>query len=159
MEIGQPGADMKQLVRVVILMSMVFGCAGCGPYKAATQPPQVDIAELKSGRLSREKVIERLGEPRIVIRNPDGGTTERFEFYEGSDSTWKSTRIVVHVVGDVVTLGAWEIVANPIEFFVRGGRLIGEAEFAHDGRLRSFVVLGRETKPIGKIHEHRDGPS
>ncbi|MCC6968071.1 MAG: hypothetical protein IT391_17510 [Nitrospira sp.] len=148
---------MKQLVWVVILMSIVFGCAGCGPYKAGTQPSRVDMAELKSGHLSREKVIERLGKPRTVTRNSDGGTTERFEFYEGSDSTWKSTRIVVHALGDLVTLGAWEIVASPIEFFVRGGRLVGEAEFDQEGRLRSFVVLGRETMPAGKISEHQRG--
>ena len=148
---------MKQLVRVVILMSLVFGCAGCGAYKAGTQPPRVDIAELKSGHLSREKVIERLCKPRTVTRNLDGGTTERFEFYEGSDPTWKSTRIVVHALGDLVTLGAWEIVANPIEFFVRGGRLVGEAEFDREGRLRSFVVLGREAMPAGKISEQQSG--
>ncbi len=141
---------MKTCLLYGILIGLLLGTEGCGPYKAGTQPPRVDIGELKSGHLSREKVIERLGEPRAVTKNQDGGTTERFEFYEGSDSTWKSARIVAHVVGDVVTLGAWEIVANPIEFFVRGGRLVGEAEFDQDGRLRSFVVLGHDTKPDGK---------
>ena len=141
---------MTPLVRAIVLIGMVLGCAACGPYKAGTQPPRVDVVELKSGRLSREKVVERLGKPRAVTRNPDGGTTERFEFYEGSDSIWKGARVVLHVVGDVVTLGAWEIVANPIEFFVRGGRLVGEAQFDSEGELRSFVVLGQDTKPGGK---------
>ncbi|CAE6759707.1 MAG: hypothetical protein H8K06_07690 [Nitrospira sp.] len=150
---------MTPLVRAIVLIGMVLGCAACGPYKAGTQPSHVDVAELKSGRLSREKVVERLGKPRAVTRNPDGGTTERFEFYEGSDSTWKGARVVLHVVGDVVTLGAWEIVANPIEFFVRGGRLVGEAQFDSEGGLRSFIIVGRDVRPMEQGQREGKSPS
>ena len=147
------------MVRAIVLIGMVLGCAACGPYKAGTQPPKVDVAELKSGRLSREKVVERLGKPRAVTRNPDGGTTERFEFYEGSSTEWKAGRVAFHFVGDLMTLGAWEIVANPIEFFVRGGRLVGEAEFDSEGRLTSFIVLGRDVKPREKLPEQQSQTS
>lgn len=144
---------MKRVVRLTVLIGMVVSCAACGAYKAVTQPSKVDIAELKSGQLSREKVIERLGEPRAVTRNPNGGTTERFEFYEGSDSFWKTGRGLIHIVGDLATYGAWELVATPIEFFVGGGRLVGEAEFDSEGRLTSFIVLGRDVKPREKLYE------
>jgi hypothetical protein len=143
-------ATGRAVIRCATAALVALLAGGCGAYKAFTQPPRIDVAALKSGQLTRDVVIQRLGEPRTVTKHGDGSTTERFEFYEGSDMGWKVMRGTVHFVGALVSYGAWELAASPIEFAVRGDKLVGEAEFDRDGRLQSFLIVGRDGKRRGE---------
>jgi hypothetical protein len=151
------GIMVSRLVMCVMLIGMSLGSGGCGVYMAFTQPPKVDSAELNQGAFPRSMVVERLGPPKGVTKKPDGGTTEIFEFYEGSDPGWKMARGTFHLLADFFTVALWEIVATPMEFAVRGDKLTGQAEFDSNERLVSFRILGREIKPLEKIHKQQNG--
>ena len=125
---------------------------------AFTQPPPVDMAALESGKgLSRDFVIERLGAPKSSVRNADGSKEEIYEFYEGSSTGWKVGRGLFHLGADIVSLALWEIVATPSEFLIRGDKITAQATFDSSDRLTSFRVLGRESKPLEKIHKQQNG--
>ena len=125
---------------------------------AFTQPPPVDIAAMETGKgIKRDFVIERLGAPKSSERNPDGTREELYEFYEGSSTGWKVGRGIFHLGADIVSLALWEIVATPSEFLIRGDKVTAQATFDSTDRLTSFRVLGRETKPLEKIHKQQNG--
>lgn len=144
---------MLSLITVLFIGATSLATSGCGVYMAFTQPPPVDTAALESGGLSRDVVIERLGAPKSSTKNSNGTRQDVFEFYEGSATGWKIGRGVFHLAADIFTLALWEIVATPTEFAVRGDKITAQADFDNTDRLVTFRVLGREKKPLEKIHE------
>ena len=106
--------------------------------------------------MNRDVVIERLGAPRSSMKNADGTRNDTFEYYEGSESGWKIGRGVFHLAADIFTLALWEIVATPTEFAIRGDKITAQADFDNNDRLVSFRVLGREEKPLEKIHRQEN---
>jgi hypothetical protein len=145
----------KSLACLVFVTASGILNSGCGVYMAFTQPPQVDTAALEAGGLSRDHVIERLGAPRSSTKNTDGSRNEVYEFYEGSSSAWKIGRGTFHLVADIFTTALWEIVATPMEYGIRGDKITALADFDKNDRLVSFKVLGREEKPLEKIHKEQ----
>jgi hypothetical protein len=131
--------------------------SGCGVYMAFTQPPHVNSEALMAGGLSRDVVVERLGAPRSITKNPDGTREEMYEYYEGSATGWKIGRGVFHLAADIISAGLWEIVATPTEFAIRGDKITAQADFDQNDRLVSFKVLVREQKPLEKIHREQNG--
>ena len=149
---------MRGVVMALLIGGASLFSSGCGVYMAFTQPPPVDTAALEAGSgWSRSAVIEKLGVPKSSIRNADGTREEMYEFYEGSSTGWKVGRGIFHLAADIVSIALWEIVATPSEYLLRGDKLTAQASFDQNDRLTSFRVLGRETKPLEKIHKQQNG--
>lgn len=148
---------MKNAVLVAFIGAMSFVSSGCGVYMAFTQPPAVDTAALEAGGMSRDLVVERLGAPKSSTKNVDGTRTDVFEYYEGSASGWKAARGMFHLAADLFTVALWELVATPTEYAIRGDKITAQADFDKNDRLASFGVLGRETKPLEKMHKQQNG--
>ena len=148
---------MKTLALALFVGVASLFNSGCAVYMAATQPPQVDIPSIEAGGMSRDYVIEKLGVPKSSTKNPDGTRSETYEFYEGSNPGWKWLRAAVHATADFFTLFLWELVGFPSEFAIRGDKITALAEFDKNERLTSFRVLGREQKPLEKIHKQQNG--
>lgn len=146
---------MKSLLWVVFIGVASLLSSGCGVYLAFTQPPAVDTAALERGGLSRDVVIERLGAPKSSTKNVDGTRNDTFEYYEGSGTGWKIGRGIFHLAADFFTMAFWEFVATPTEFAIRGDKITASADFDNNDRLVSFRVLGREEKPLEKIHKEQ----
>ena len=147
---------MKTLLFTLFISSAALMSSGCGVYMAYTQPPMVDTDALKEGGLSRDVVVERLGAPRTSTKNADGTREDMFEYYEGSSSGWKIARGTFHLIADVFTLCLWEIVATPTEYGIRGDKITARADFDKADKLVTFKVLGRETKPLERVHRLAD---
>jgi hypothetical protein len=125
---------------------------------AFTQPPPIDTHSLEAGTgWSRDAVVEKLGAPRSSTRNADGTREDMYEFYEGSSTGWKVFRGIFHLGADIFTLALWEILATPSEYLLRGDKITAQATFDKNDRLTSFRVLGREEKPLEKIHKQQNG--
>lgn len=152
---------MKTIVMALCLGVASLFSSGCGVYMAFTQPPPIDTAALEAGGgwggWSRDHVIEKLGAPRSSMRNADGSREDMYEFYEGSSTGWKIFRGIFHLGADIFTLALWEIVATPSEYLMRGDKITAKATFDKNDRLTSFRVLGREEKPLEKIHKQQNG--
>ena len=149
---------MRSVVIALLIGGASLFSSGCGVYMAFTQPPPVDTAALESGSgWNRAVVIEKLGVPKSSIRNADGTREEMYEFYEGSSTGWKVGRGIFHLGADIFTIGLWEIVATPSEYLLRGDKITAQATFDQNDRLTSFQVLGRETKPLEKVHKQQNG--
>jgi hypothetical protein len=147
-----------------IMVSWLIGIAscvssGCGVYMAFTQPPPVDVPSIEQEvpGLPREFLIQRLGVPKGTTLNDDGSKIDIYEFYEGSSSSWSVGRGVFHLAADFFSIGLWEIVATPMEWAIRGDKLTARAEYDKNNRLTSFRILGREIKPLEKIHREQLG--
>lgn len=150
---------MKFLASIVFIVAVGFASGGCGVYMAFTQPPKVDTNRLEAGAMSRDVVVERLGAPVSTIKNADGSREEVYQFYEGSSSAWKIGRGIFHLAADLFTAALWEIVATPMEYGVRGDKLTAHAEFDKNDRLTEFRIVGREEKPLERIHKQQNGSS
>ncbi len=150
--------QVKSLVLALALGVASFLSSGCGVYMAFTQPPPVDTTSLEAGGAwSRDVIIEKLGAPRASTRNADGTREDMYEFYEGSATGWKILRGVFHLGADIVSIGLWEIVATPSEYLLRGDKITAQATFDKNDRITSFRVVGREEKPLEKIHKKQNG--
>jgi hypothetical protein len=149
---------MRGVVMALLIGGASLFSSGCGVYMAFTQPPAVDTTSLEGGMgYSRDSVIEKLGAPQSSVRNADGTREEIYQFYEGSQTGWKILRGIFHLGADLFTLALWEIVAWPSEMLIRGDKITAVANFDKSDRLTSFRVLGRETKPLEKIHQRQNG--
>ena len=141
---------MKRLVVALLIGIVSSVSSGCGVYMAFSQPPAID-----AGGLSRDVVIERLGNPTDSTKNADGSREDIFKYYEGSSTRWKIGRGIFHLAADILTLALWEVVATPMEFTIRGDKITAEGDFDKNEKLVSFKVLKREEKPLEKMHRRQ----
>lgn len=149
---------MKHLMSALLIGTLAVFSSGCGVFMAFTQPSPIDTDALEQGKgLPRTYLVEKMGPPTSTTLNDDGTRSDVFQFYEGSSTGWKVGRGMFHLVADFLTICLWEIVATPMEFAVRGDKITAQAEFDKSERLVSFLVLGREQKPLEKIHKQQNG--
>jgi hypothetical protein len=149
--------QMKTVMVAFLIGAASLVSSGCGAYMAFTQPPAVDIAALQEPNMPRTYYLERLGVPKGTTTNADGTRVDVYEFYEGSSQGWSKGRGAFHVAADVLTLCLWEIVATPMEWGLRGDKLTARAEFDKNEQATSFKIVGREEKPLEKIHRPQSG--
>ncbi|GMV49390.1 MAG: hypothetical protein L6Q34_01255 [Nitrospira sp.] len=150
---------MRSIVMCALVAGVALCSGGCGVYMAYTQPPQIDVDEFRAEGTSRNYVMAKLGPPTASDKTPDGGREDVYQFYEGSDPAWKAVRGTFHLLADLFTIALWEIVATPMEYAVRGDKITARARFDSNERLISMQVLGREIKPLEKIHRRQNGTS
>ena len=139
----------------LVLLIALFG-GGCSVYTAFTHPPKVDIEGLENMKgANRASVMSQCGVPISSSKNSDGGRTDIYKFYEGS--SWAKGRSVFHLIADIFTLTAWEIIAWPSELAARGDQLTAEAVYDNEDKLVSFNVLGRKPKELERVHQSGEG--
>jgi hypothetical protein len=148
---------MNILAMALFIGTVALFNSGCGAYMAFTQPPPVDVTALQEEKMPRSFYMERLGVPTGTTTNADGTKVDVYQFYEGSSQGWSKGRGTFHVVADIFTICLWEIVATPMEYGLRGDKLTARAEFDKNDQATSFKIVGREEKPLEKIHRQQGG--
>jgi len=132
--------EMKELRFLFTLFFMLLFAQGCSVDIAFKNPSKVDIEGLENSKgVDHSYVLSQCGTPISWYKNEDGGRTETYTFYEGSSGAGQ--RGVFHLIVDLATLGAWEIIAFPFELVARGDQLIAKAVFDADDKLVSFQVI------------------
>lgn len=147
---------MKRLLVAWLIGAASSVISGCSVYMAFTQPPAIDTEALDASGVSRDIVIERLGDPTDSTINADGSREDIFKYYEGSSTRWKIGRGIFHLAADILTLALWEVVATPMEFTIRGDKITARGDFDNADRLLSFRVLKREEKPLENMHRSQE---
>jgi hypothetical protein len=143
---------MTSLRLSALVLLMLFFAQGCSVYTAFTHPPKVDIEGLENMKgVNRATVMSQCGVPISSSKNSDGGRTDIYKFYEGS--SWAKGRGAFHLIADIITMAAWEIIAWPSELAARGDKLTAEAVYDADDKLVSFRVLGRKPKELERVHQ------
>ena len=117
----------------------------CSVVKATNQPEVKDLSVLHLYN-SRSLIIGEIGTPTETETSPTGIKIDTFSFSNGYSAAVRSLRAVSHGVADVATLGAWEIVATPIEGEFNGSKVNGQAFYNADGNAikLEFYEDGKE---------------
>ncbi len=97
-------------VAVIALSSLL---AGCSVLMAMEGDEDRDYSSFRPGT-HREDVHQRFGPP-VTSITEDGQTVDTYKIEEGDESN--PGRGVVHLLADLATLGIWEVIATPFEWF------------------------------------------
>ena len=127
-------AALWAIAGVMLLMS-----SGCAAFKASTQPGKKDVSVLSPG-MPRNLVIAEIGAP-VWSEERNGVTTDIFDFRQGYSKKVKAGRAIVHVAGDVVTGGLWEIVGIPAETLADGTEVKVEVQYDVNRVVRAVNVI------------------
>ncbi|MBB77119.1 MAG: hypothetical protein CMJ75_21650 [Planctomycetaceae bacterium] len=101
---------------------------------AARAPDKKDLSVLSLG-VSRAQVIAELGPP-VHQSSDELGDRDVFSFQQGYSLPARVGRATVHAVGDVVTLGLWEVVSTPLESSLTGEGVQAEVRYDRDQYVR-----------------------
>ena len=112
---------------------------GCAAVKATQQPGKKNLEVLNPGT-PRTHVIAELGAP-MWSEERDGETVDVFAFKQGYSKGAKAGRALLHVTGDVLTWGLWEIVGIPAESLADGSDVKVEITYDHDRNVKSLDVI------------------
>lgn len=136
-------------MRFFYLVFSAFWLAGCSALLALNGSPPLDYSRFKPGT-PREHVLAKYGLP-IFSEIKDGRTVDTYEFEEGDDVA--PHRVSLHLAADVLTYGAWELIATPYEFF-QGDDVTYVVEYGFDDTVQSVfptppgMSLSRPTTPV-----------
>jgi hypothetical protein len=107
----------------VVGTAICLSTIGCSAYKAMNQPDEKDLTKILAIGSDRDLVRAELGQPISYGKDNEGNETEVYSFVDGYSTANKSSRAVFHFAADVVTLGLWELVGNPVEGAYKGDKL------------------------------------
>ena len=131
---------MKRYVRLFTIAMLCIGLSGCSVYMAAKQPSKKDMSVLYGGT-PRKAVIGELGKPAETWRGKDGSRHDIYNFVQGYSKVNKTSRVVVHGVADVMTLGLWEIVGTPTEMIFDGERVSVEITYDRNDLVKHTEII------------------
>ncbi len=110
---------MKKLTALLFLFILGAGIlSACAASRALNQPDEKDLNVLSPGT-SRDVVLAELGNP-IYSGKEGENEYDIFSFIQGYSKGAKVGRAFLHGVLDVVSLGLWELIGNPIEGIASG---------------------------------------
>ncbi len=110
---------MKKLMALLFLFILGAGIlSACAASRALNQPDEKDLNVLSPGT-SRDVVLAELGNP-IYSGKEGENEYDIFSFIQGYSKGAKVGRAFLHGVLDVVSLGLWELIGNPIEGIASG---------------------------------------
>lgn len=102
------------MIRMHLALVPVAALAtGCSVFMAASGTPDANIGAITIGQ-PRETVLVHLGQPARTVQN-EGGMLDVFELERGNEPS--IGRAALHGAMDLLTFGAWEIIATPMEAF------------------------------------------
>ena len=116
---------MKDKLFVSVLgVALCLSTIGCSAYKAMNQPDEKNIDKILAMGSDRDLVRAELGQPISYGKDSEGNEIEVYSFVDGYNTATKSSRAVFHFAADVMTLGLWELVGNPVEGAYKGDKLV-----------------------------------
>ena len=119
-------------VSLIVLWSVLT--TGCSVMMAARAPDKKDLSVLSLG-VPRSQVIAELGTP-VHQSKDDFGERDVFSFKQGYSVPVKVGRATVHAVGDLLTLGLWEVVSTPLESSLDGEGVQAEVRYDREQYVR-----------------------
>ena len=138
----QSGGRATRAALWTLACSTLLMSSGCAAFKASTQPGKKDVSVLSPG-MPRNLVIAEIGAP-VWSEERNGVTTDIFDFRQGYSKKVKAGRAMVHVAGDVVTGGLWEIVGIPAETLADGTEVKVEVQYDFNRVVRAVHVIEGE---------------
>ena len=116
----------------VVLVLSVFWLTGCSVLLALDGNTDRDYSLLKQGT-PRKHILAKFGEP-LSTEIKEGRKVDTYEFDEGDEPA--PHRVGVHLMADVITWGAWELIATPFEYF-QGEDVTYVVEYGYDDIVES----------------------
>ena len=130
------------LVRMSCTASFVaVGTTSCSVYMASTQPEAKDVSTLSSG-LPMAVVDREFGEPsRTEVEN--GRAIHYHTFVQGYTRETLAARATGHAVLDTFSLGAWELIGVPIEYYFDGEEREIRVTYSPEGVIETVEEVAR----------------
>ena len=121
-------------MRLLLLLLSVLWFPGCSVLMALDGNDPLDYSLFKPGT-PRHHVLARYGTP-VSSETKGGNTLDTYEFEEGDEAA--PERIGIHMMADIMTFGAWELVGTPYEWF-QGEDVAYVLEYGPEDTLQSVV--------------------
>ena len=121
-------------MRLIHIVFSAWVLTGCSVLMALEGDPPPDYSLLTPGT-PRSHVLARHGVP-LLSETKDGRTYDTYEFEEGDEAA--PQRVGIHLVADIATFGAWELIGTPYEWF-QGEDVAYVLEYGPDDVVQSVV--------------------
>ena len=115
----------------LVLLSACW-LSGCSVLMALDGNTDRDYSLFKRGT-PRKHVLAKFGPP-LMTEIKEGRRVDTYEFEEGDEPA--PQRVGVHLMADVITWGAWELIATPYEYF-QGEDVTYIVEYSYDDTVES----------------------
>ena len=130
--------------KIIIATCVVTLLGGCSVYKASTQAGPADLTGIGIGT-PRQVVISKLGAPKMVDTDQNGGKQDMFEFQSGMHQASKA-RIILYLAADIFTLSLAELILWPLELTVmESATCTGLATYDVKLKIESWSVTNKQT--------------
>lgn len=133
---------MLSKMRFLAVLACALILQGCSVVWAVTCPTGVDY-KLPTGT-QRAFVVNRLGAPVDKRKDSSGRELETHKFKDGIPFGWNLLRGVSYGVGDLFTLGLWEIVGSPMEIVIQKScvdEMVAEVRYDANSQLDQIRVV------------------
>ena len=148
MKSGRRALDLRSCGLLLVVASQLFLASGCAVMKATQLPDKKDLSVLQPD-VPRLRVIAELGNP-VSSETVSNETVDIFAFEQGYSPEVKASRVSGHLIGDVLTVGLWEIIGAPLETVYDGEAVKVEVGYNEQNRVRRVTYLeGRHLAESG----------
>jgi len=125
---------------LLILGSLVLTTfPACSVFLAANQPDKKNLSVLVAGT-PRARILAEFGQP-VSSRLVDNRRIDLFSITQGYSKEAKAGRAFAHGVGDIATVGMWELAGTPTEVVFSGKKLSYEVTYDYFDRVARVVKL------------------
>lgn len=119
-------------MRLLVVLFSSFCLMGCSVLMALDGDPERDYTLFKAGT-PRKHVLAKFGPP-LSSEVKEGKRVDTYEFEEGDEEA--PHRVGVHMMADIITWGAWELIATPYEY-LQGEDVTYVVEYGFDDTIES----------------------
>jgi len=104
--------------RLLLAACLLVNLSGCSVFMAAQLPDKKNLEVFKPG-VPRQVILAEMGLP-TGYENRNGVRSEVYKFKQGYSQQAKISRAVLHSAADILTVGLWEAVGTPAEYYFSG---------------------------------------
>lgn len=126
-------------LRLGLCVLLALSTPACSVFMAANQPPRKDLSILTAGT-PRADVTERLGQP-LKSRLLGNVRVDLYSIIQGYSKEARAARAFGHGVGDIATLGLWEIAGTSAETHFDGKKISFEITYDAQDRIERVTRL------------------
>ena len=141
---------MQRLACASLIVLWSVFASGCSVMMAARSPEKKNLSVLSLG-VPRSQVIAELGPP-VHQSNDEFGERDVFSFKQGYSLPVRVGRATVHAVGDLLTLGLWEVVSTPLESSLDGEGVQAEVRYDREQYVRRVEFSPGRTSHMAVQH-------
>ncbi len=132
--------NARDRLLLFILGSLVLAnFPACSVFLAANQPDKKNLSVLVAGT-PRARILAEFGQP-VSSRLVDNRRIDLFSVTQGYSKEAKASRAFAHGVGDIATVGLWELAGTPTEVVFSGKNLSYEVTYDSFDRVARVVKL------------------